>query len=122
MGCFMKKIAIIGAGVTGVTTAYQLMKKGYNVTVFEKQKYAAMETSFANGGQLSACNGEVWTNWKTIFQGMKWIFKKDAPLSINLTPSFHKIFWLLEFICNVKNHEKKGRNLFLKKPTFLLKF
>ena len=58
----MKKIAVIGAGITGITTAYQLMKKGYDVTVFDKQKYAAMETSYANGGQLSACNGEVWTN------------------------------------------------------------
>ena len=65
----MKKIAVIGAGITGITTAYQLMKKGYDVTVFDKQKYAAMETSYANGGQLSACNGEVWTNWKTIYQG-----------------------------------------------------
>ena len=48
----MKKIAVIGAGITGITTAYQLMKKGYDVTVFDKQKYAAMETSYANGGQL----------------------------------------------------------------------
>ena len=70
-GVFMKKIAVIGAGITGITTAYQLMKKGYDVTVFDKQKYAAMETSYANGGQLSACNGEVWTNWKTIYQGIQ---------------------------------------------------
>ena len=75
----MKKIAVIGAGITGITTAYQLMKKGYDVTVFDKQKYAAMETSYANGGQLSACNGEVWTNWKTIYQGIQWIFKKRCP-------------------------------------------
>ena len=47
----MKKIAVIGAGITGITTAYQLMKKGYDVTVFDRQKYAAMETSYANGGQ-----------------------------------------------------------------------
>ena len=103
----MKKIAVIGAGITGITTAYQLMKKGYDVTVFDKQKYAAMETSYANGGQLSACNGEVWTNWKTIYQGIQWIFKKDAPLSINLKPSLHKIGWFLSFLSNVKNHEKK---------------
>ena len=97
----MKKIAVIGAGITGITTAYQLMKKGYDVTVFDKQKYAAMETSYANGGQLSACNGEVWTNWKTIYQGIHWIFKKDAPLSINLKPSLHKIGWFLSFLSNV---------------------
>ena len=54
----MKKIAVIGSGIVGVNTAYQLYKKGYNVSVFEKERYPAMETSFANGGQLSASNAE----------------------------------------------------------------
>ena len=85
----MKKIAVIGAGITGITTAYQLMKKGYDVTVFDKQKYAAMETSFANGGQLSACNGEVWTNWKTIYQGICLLYTSPSPrdLSTSRMPS-----------------------------------
>ena len=48
----MKNIAIIGAGITGITTAYQLLERGYTVSVFDKNRYAAMETSFANGGQL----------------------------------------------------------------------
>lgn len=48
----MKKIAIIGAGVAGVTTAYELARKGFDVTVFDRQRYAAMETSFANGGSF----------------------------------------------------------------------
>ena len=87
----MKKIGVLGAGITGVTTAYQLMNKGYDVTVFEAKRYAAMETSFANGGQLSACNAEVWTNWKTIKKGLGWILKKDAPLLFNLKPSIHKL-------------------------------
>jgi glycine/D-amino acid oxidase-like deaminating enzyme len=52
----LKHIAVIGAGVTGVTTAYSLLKRGYQVSVFERHRYAAMETSFANGGQLSASN------------------------------------------------------------------
>jgi D-amino-acid dehydrogenase len=49
-------IAIIGAGITGVTTAYALNPLGYGVTVFDQHRYARMETSFANGGQLSASN------------------------------------------------------------------
>ena len=56
-----------------------------------------METSFANGGQLSASNAEVWTSWKTVLQGIKWIFKNDAPLLFNLKPSLHKLTWVLEF-------------------------
>ena len=50
----MTRIAVIGAGVTGLTTAYALMDRGIEVTVFDRHRYAAMETSFANGGQLSA--------------------------------------------------------------------
>ena len=102
----MKKIAIIGAGVTGITTAYQLIKMGYDVSVFEKNKYPAMETSFANGGQLSASNAEVWTSWKTVLQGIKWIFKNDAPLLFNLKPSLHKLTWVLGFLSNISNHKK----------------
>ena len=54
----MKKIAVIGAGVTGVTTAYALLNRGYDVSVFDQNRYAAMDTSFANGGQLSAISGQ----------------------------------------------------------------
>ena len=59
----MTEIAVIGAGITGITTAYALARRGYAVTVFDRNRYAAMETSFANGGQLSASNAEVWTRW-----------------------------------------------------------
>ena len=101
----MKKIAIVGAGITGITTAYQLLEKGYEVTVFEKNRYAAMETSFANGGQLSACNAEVWNSWSTIVTGLKWMLQKDAPLLFNPKPSFHKLSWLFSFISNIPNHK-----------------
>ena len=47
------KIAVIGAGVVGVTTAYKLAKQGHDVLVFDREPGAAMESSFANGGQLS---------------------------------------------------------------------
>ncbi|MEM1317826.1 MAG: FAD-dependent oxidoreductase, partial [Pseudomonadota bacterium] len=56
----MRSVAVIGAGITGVTTAYALSKRGFEVTLFDRQPYAAMETSFANGGQLSASNAAVW--------------------------------------------------------------
>jgi glycine/D-amino acid oxidase-like deaminating enzyme len=86
----MKTIAIVGGGITGVTTAYALAKRGFSVTLFERHRYVAMETSFANGGQLSASNAEVWTHWSTILKGMKWMLKNDAPLLVNPKPSWHK--------------------------------
>ena len=50
---------VLGAGVTGVTTAYALAQQGFQVTLIEKNRYAGMETSHANGGQLSASNAEA---------------------------------------------------------------
>jgi len=99
-------IAVIGGGITGVTTAYALAKRGFVVTLFEKNRYAAMETSFANGGQLSASNAEVWNHWSTILKGIKWMLKNDAPLLVNPKPSWHKLSWFLEFIGNIPQYER----------------
>ncbi|MEY2678176.1 MAG: D-amino acid dehydrogenase small subunit [Pseudomonadota bacterium] len=102
----MKSIAIIGGGITGVTTAYALVKRGFAVTLFERHRYAAMETSFANGGQLSASNAEVWTHWSTIVKGLKWMLKSDAPLLVNPAPTWHKLSWFAEFIAAMPHYER----------------
>jgi len=102
----MKSIAVIGAGITGVTTAYALAKRGFAVTLFEKHRYAAMETSFANGGQLSASNAEVWNHPSTILKGLKWMLRSDAPLLVNPKPSWHKLSWFAEFIASIPNYRK----------------
>ena len=94
----MKTIAIIGGGVTGVTTAYALAKRGFAVTLLERHRYAAMETSYANGGQLSASNAEVWNHGSTIIKGLQWMLRGDAPLLVNPKPSWHKLSWFAEFI------------------------
>ena len=101
----MKSFVIIGGGITGVTTAYVLANLGYDVTIIERHRYVGMETSFANGGQLSASNAEVWTHWPTIMKGMQWVFKKDAPLLINLKPDWHKLSWFAEFIASIPNYK-----------------
>jgi D-amino-acid dehydrogenase len=93
----MTHVTVLGAGITGVTTAYAALERGCAVTLIERQRYAGMETSFANGGQLSACNAEVWNSAATLLKGMKWIFRRDAPLLLNPSPSFHKYSWLAEF-------------------------
>lgn len=102
----MKHIAIIGAGVTGVSTAYSLVKRGFDVTVFDRERYAAMQTSFANGGQLSASNAEVWNQSATVIKGLKWMFRRDAPLLVNPKPSWHKLSWMAEFVAAIPQYEK----------------
>ncbi|MGE8565974.1 MAG: D-amino acid dehydrogenase [Achromobacter sp.] len=100
----MPRIAIIGAGITGVTSAYALCKLGYAVTVYDRQRYPAMETSYANGGQLSASNAEVWNSTATIFKGLRWMLRKNAPLLLNPRFSWHKYSWLAQFMAQIPNY------------------
>ncbi|MFX1765357.1 D-amino acid dehydrogenase [Paraburkholderia sp. A1RI-2L] len=100
----MSRIAIIGAGITGVTTAYALAKRGFRVTVLERHRYSAMETSFANGGQLSACNAEVWNSAATVIKGLRWMLTRDAPLLVNPLPGWHKYSWMAEFLRQIPNY------------------
>ena len=102
----MSRIAIIGAGITGVTTAYALAKRGFDVTVLERHRYAAMETSFANGGQLSASNAEVWNSRATLLKGLKWMFTQNAPLLLNPSPSWHKYSWIGSFLREIPRYRQ----------------
>lgn len=101
-----KTVAVIGAGITGITTAYKLTRQGFDVTVFDRQPFAGMETSFANGGQLSASNAEVWNNPATFIKGIKWMLKKDAPLLVHPAPTWHKLSWMAEFVLAARSYEE----------------
>lgn len=102
----MHRVAVLGAGITGITTAHSLLERGLDVTVFDRNRYAAMETSFANGGQLSASNAEVWNSVSTILKGLKWLGRSDAPLLVNPRPSVHKYGWFLEFLANIPHYRR----------------
>ncbi|MDO9149111.1 MAG: D-amino acid dehydrogenase [Hydrogenophaga sp.] len=97
-------LIVIGGGITGVTSAYTLAQQGHRVTLIEKNRYAGMETSYANGGQLSASNAEVWTHPSTLVKGIKWMLKNDAPLLMNPKPSWHKLSWMAEFVANIPKY------------------
>lgn len=94
------KVNVIGAGITGLMSAYFLAKKGYQVVVYERELYPAMQCSYANGGQISVCNSETWNNWPTVWKGMKWLGQPSAPLHVRPYPSFRKMKWIAGFLGN----------------------
>lgn len=94
----MKRVVVLGAGITGIVAAYYLAKEGYKVTVVEQEPYPAMRTSYANGGQVSVSNSEVWTTWSNVRKGFKWMLQKDAPLLVRPTPEIAKIKWIAKFL------------------------
>lgn len=95
-----KTIAVVGAGITGIMTAYYLAKAGHNVFVYEQEPHVAMRTSYANGGQVSVSNSEVWTTWSNVQKGAKWIFTKDAPLLIRPKLDVKQWSWISKFLYN----------------------
>ena len=92
------KVAVIGSGIAGITTAYFLARAGHEVVIYDKRKYPAMATSYANGGQLSASNAETWNSWRSVKKGIKWLLKEDAPLKINPAFNLEKYNWIYRFV------------------------
>ena len=76
------KVIVLGAGVIGTTTAYYLAKSGAEVTVIDRQNACAMETSFANAGQVSPGYSTPWAAPGIPLKALKWMFQRHAPLAI----------------------------------------
>lgn len=94
------KVAVLGAGVIGVTTAYFLARDGHQVTVIDAETDAAMGTSFANGGQISPSESVPWGNSDTIGRIVRWTLTPDAPFRLRLKYDRHQWKWLLKFAAN----------------------
>lgn len=100
------KIGIIGAGIAGATIAAELVQRGHDVNIFDGNGIAK-ECSFANGGQLSVCNAEVWNTWANIWKGLKWMVKPSAPLHINPLPTPEKLLWIAGFLRHTNSNAHK---------------
>ena len=94
------KVAVLGAGVIGVTTAYFLAKGGASVTVVDRQPGPALETSFANGGQISVNHATPWATPSTPLKALKWLGRSDAPLLIHPRWDPALAAWLIRFLAN----------------------
>lgn len=92
------KIIILGAGIAGVSAAYFLAESGHEVHVVDREASSAMQTSFANGGQLSYSHAEPWANPGVLKKALPWVFKNDAPLLFRPKLDWHTLSWLTKFL------------------------
>ncbi len=104
------KITVLGAGIIGVTTAWYLTQQGHEVTVVDRQPDAALETSFANGAQISVCFCEPWASKDAPIKMLKWMTQADAPLLYRFKLDPHQWRWGLQFLANC-NDASFARNV-----------
>ncbi|MFC3106782.1 D-amino acid dehydrogenase [Undibacterium arcticum] len=92
------KVIVLGSGIVGTASAWFLRKAGHEVTVLERQPGVALETSFANGCQISVSHAEPWANPHTLLKVLKWLGREDAPLLFRLQPDLLQWKWCLHFL------------------------
>jgi D-amino-acid dehydrogenase len=92
------KIIVLGAGVVGTTSAWYLSEAGHEVTVVDRQPGAGLETSFANGGQISVSHALPWANPGAPLKILRWLGNDDAPLLFRLNADWQQIRWGRQFL------------------------
>ena len=107
------KIIVLGAGIIGISTAWHLLRQGHQVTVVDRQPDAALETSFANGAQISVSFCEPWARAGAPFKVAKWLLRDDAPLLFRPRLDLHQWRWGLSFLtqCTDAAFERNVRQL-----------
>lgn len=91
-------VMVLGAGLSGVTTAWYLAQAGFRVSLLDRQPGAGLETSFANGGQISISHPEPWANPGAPMQILRWLGRADAPLKFRPTRDPAQWAWGLRFL------------------------
>ena len=96
------KIAIVGAGIIGVTTAYELAADGHEVTVFERRGAAAEETSFANAGVVAPGYVTPWAAPGMPAKVLRYLFSRHAPVKLQWPLSARDLAWMARWLgaCN----------------------
>ena len=94
------KVIVLGAGVLGVTSAWYLAKAGHEVTVIDRQEGPALETSYANAGEISPGYSSPWAAPGIPMKALKWMFQRHAPLVIQPRLDWQRISWMARMLGN----------------------
>ncbi len=92
------KVIVLGAGIIGTASAWYLQQAGHEVQVIERAAGAALETSFANGCQISVSHAEPWANPSAPLKVLQWLGQEDAPLLYRFRPEWLQWKWALSFL------------------------
>ncbi len=91
-------VIVIGAGIVGINTAYWNLRNGKSVCVIDRRAAAGLETSFANGGQISVSHAEPWSNPSAPLKVLKWLFDGEAPLLFRPRFDVRQWLWIAQFL------------------------
>jgi D-amino-acid dehydrogenase len=107
------RVIVLGAGVVGTAAAWYLARAGHEVTVVERQGAAGLETSFANGGQISASNAAPWANPSVPAKLLQWLGREDAPLLVRARADWDQWWWGARFLfeCLPSRARRNARQL-----------
>ncbi|WP_295484108.1 D-amino acid dehydrogenase [uncultured Pseudomonas sp.] len=94
------RVLVLGSGVIGTASAYYLARQGFEVTVVDRQPAVAMETSFANAGQISPGYASPWAAPGVPLKAIKWLLERHAPLAIKLTGDVDQYLWMAQMLRN----------------------
>lgn len=94
------RIIVLGAGVIGVTQAWYLARAGHQVTVIDRQPGPALETSFANAGEISPGYSAPWAAPGIPLKALKWAFQRHAPLVLHPTLNPGRLRWMAQMLSN----------------------
>ena len=92
------KVAVLGSGIIGISTAWWLNQSGHDVVVLDRCSGPAQETSFAKGGQISVSYAEPWANPSAPLKLARWMFRDDAPLLFRPQLDWRQWMWCLAFL------------------------
>jgi len=95
-------IIVVGAGVTGAVTAWELTRAGHQVLVIDEASGPAQGASYANGAQISPSEAVPWASPENLRRAFKWMWQKDSPFRLKLSTDTRQWSWLARFLSNCR--------------------
>lgn len=105
------KIVVVGAGIIGVTTAYEFAERGHQVMLLDGREGAGLETSYANGGQIGASEVAPWAGPEVPGLVLRWLGRADAPFRMKLKADPEQWLWLMRFLMRCRASARAERVL-----------